>query len=121
VLGQVPLKNSPPREVLKRSKGKIFVDLQTMSASPISLARGKTIDGRATEAIHHDRDGHHFQGKKRAIVNALVTMGPHEPDTRRSGHDEVPAAFTPVTLGAIVAGRTASGIGRFDECRRTNS
>jgi sarcosine oxidase subunit alpha len=115
-VGRVPAENLPPREVLRRCKGKIFVDLQNdVCVSDIGLAARENY--RSVEHLkRYTTTGMATDQGKTSNVNALVTMATltnRTPD--EVGTTKFRPPFTPVTLGAIVAGRTGE---RYRPLRR---
>jgi sarcosine oxidase subunit alpha len=108
--GEVPADNRPSPAALGalgRRPGKVFVDLQNdVAASDIELAAGENY--RSVEHLkRYTTNGMATDQGKTSNVNALVLLGqatqraPQEVGTTRSR-----PPFKPVTLNALVAGRT---------------
>jgi sarcosine oxidase subunit alpha len=114
--GRVPAVNAPPRKLVGRHPGKTFVDLQNdVCDTDVALAARENY--RSVEHLkRYTTTGMATDQGKTSNVNALVTMGTL---TQRSpgevGTTKFRPPYTPVTLGAIVAGRSGE---RYRPLRR---
>ncbi|MFO1378751.1 MAG: 2Fe-2S iron-sulfur cluster-binding protein, partial [Steroidobacteraceae bacterium] len=105
--GRVPSDNAPPRALLGQRPGKTFVDLQNdVCDTDVALAARENY--RSVEHLkRYTTTGMATDQGKTSNVNALVTMGTL---TNRSpgvvGTTKFRPPYKPVTLGAIVAGRS---------------
>lgn len=115
-VGRVPAVNASPRELQPRRRGKTFVDLQNdVCDSDIAIAAQENY--RSVEHLkRYTTVGMATDQGKTSNVNALVTLGAL---TQRSAADVGTTKFRPpykpVTLGAIVAGRSGE---RYRPLRR---
>lgn len=106
-VGRVPSDNGPPRNSSRAPRDKIFIDLQNdVCDSDIALAARENF--RSVEHLkRYTTTGMATDQGKTSNVNALVAMGLL---TRRTpdqvGTTKFRPPYKPVTLGAIVAGRS---------------
>ncbi|MGM9482011.1 2Fe-2S iron-sulfur cluster-binding protein [Roseateles sp. NT4] len=105
--GAIPSVNAPPPQLRRKRTGKTFVDLQNdVCDTDIALAARENY--RSVEHLkRYTTTGMATDQGKTSNVNALVTMGTL---TNRSpgevGTTKFRPPYKPVTLGAIVAGRS---------------
>ncbi|MGH8030855.1 MAG: 2Fe-2S iron-sulfur cluster-binding protein [Luteimonas sp.] len=111
-LGEVPALNLPGAAALaalRRKSGKVFVDLQNdVTASDVELAARENY--RSVEHLkRYTTMGMATDQGKTSNINALVLMGRHtERAPAAVGTTKFRPPFKPVTLNALVAGRSGA-------------
>jgi sarcosine oxidase, subunit alpha len=107
--GDVPASNAPPNNSPRRHRDKTFIDLQNdVCDSDIALAARENF--RSVEHLkRYTTTGMASDQGKTSNVNALVTMGNLTNRTPGEvGTTKFRPPYKPVTLGAIVAGRSGA-------------